>query len=370
MMLGVLGAGQLGLMIARAAASLGATTRFLDPNKSACAQSVGDLIPAPYTDRAALDRFAAGLTAATFEFESIPADAVSYLADKVPTAPPAEALAASQDRLLEKHLLESAGIPVAPWREVSSPQTLRDAIDHLGAPCILKARTGGYDGKSQARILSPDHAPAAWDALTRAPAICEQIIPFDRELSIIAARSHLAQTVFFPTNQSHHTHSILTKTISPAPDLDQSRIAQLHNQITALLDRLQYVGVFTVECFAASDQLIANETAPRVHNTGHWTIEGTAASQFEQHARAVLRLPLAPIRLTYHCAAMLNIIGIEPDPSIAEIPGATLHLYNKSPKPGRKLGHLTITADTYPQLEERTKQAERAYTPLFATAAL
>ncbi len=370
MILGVLGAGQLGLMIARAAANLGATTRFLDPNPNACAQSVGELIVAPYTDASALDRFAQELTAATFEFESIPAQTVEYLAARVPTAPSSKALAASQDRLHEKHLLESADIPVADWRPVDSIDALHTAINQLAVPCILKARTGGYDGKSQARIPSPDDAQAAWNAIDQRPAICERIIPFDRELSVIAVRSKNAQTLFYPVNQSHHTRGILTKTISPAPTTNPDQIALLQARITHLLDQLNYVGVFTVECFQTADKLIANETAPRVHNTGHWTIEGAAASQFELHARAVLDLPLAPIRLTHNHSAMLNIIGIEPDPALASIPGATLHMYGKHPKPARKIGHLTITADSPDQLAERTEQAERIYSPLLAPASV
>lgn len=364
MILGVLGAGQLGMMLAQAAHQLGASTRFLDPNPRACARRSGELIVGEYADTEALDRFAEGLTAATYEFENVDPRGAAYLAKKVAVRPSPDALVASRDRLNEKRLLESAGIPVPEWRAIDSIEDLRSCVEAIGAPCILKARTGGYDGKGQARIRGASDIEQAWEAIGRRPAICERMIPFTRELSVIAARSQSGEVLFYPTNESHHSRGILIRSISPAPSTDSALVEYMHARIRDLLDSRDYIGVFTVELFETGDALLANETAPRVHNTGHWTIEGTTASQFENHARAVLGMPLAPIEPTHPCCAMLNIIGVEPNPALAQVPGATVHLYGKSPKPGRKIGHCTISADSLSELYARIERAEAIYAPL------
>jgi len=348
--LGVLGGGQLARMLALAAAPLGVRTRVLDPNPAACAADVADHVHADYDDSAALERFARGLAAATYEFENVPAHAADALAALAPLRPGAASLRAAADRVAEKHALVDAGFEVAPWAQADDHADLPNALDHVGTPCLIKARTGGYDGKGQARVHSPEQAAEAFDAIGRRPVILERLIPFDRELSIVAVAAHTGERAFYPLAQNHHAGGILRHTIAPAPE-QAGVAAQARSHAAALADNLGHVGVITVELFQVGGRLIANEFAPRVHNSGHWTIDAARTSQFENHVRAVLGLPLGQTDARSP-AVMLNCIGrMPPRDRVLAYPGARLHDYAKRQRPGRKVGHVTIPLENGPQAD-------------------
>jgi 5-(carboxyamino)imidazole ribonucleotide synthase len=377
--IGILGAGQLGRMLALAGYPLDLEFRFLDPTPDSPARHLGEFICAPYDDEAALARFVDGLDLVTFEFENVPASALEYLEAHLPTAPPRQALATGQDRLEEKTLFRALGIETSPFAVVDTRADLEAAAAELGLPAILKTRRFGYDGKGQFRLRTPADLDAAWEALGGVPLILEGFVDFDRELSIIAARGRDGETVFYPLTENHHEGGILRLSLAPAPRLGQDPAPALdpaaaHDlapdpvpdpatnpalQTTAeryaglVLDRLDYTGILAIELFQRGGQLLANELAPRVHNSGHWTIEGAETSQFENHLRAICGLPLGETTPRGH-SAMLNLIGTTPDPAaVLAVPGAHLHNYGKAPRPGRKLGHITLRADDREILEER-----------------
>lgn len=344
--IGVLGGGQLGQMIARAGQSLaGHTFRFLDPSQEACAASAGELIIADYNNHAALDRFASGLDLVTYEFENVPLSAVEYLQTKLPVRPGTASLRTSQDRLLEKQLFTTHNVPTAPYRHIQSLDDLEQAVRDIGVPGVLKARSGGYDGRGQFVIHDNTQTQTAFHAINAKAAVYEQFIPFQRELSLVAVRSTTGQTAFYPLVENVHRGGILITTTAPAPNITPQLEQAAQKHVADLMHHLDHVGVFTVEFFEHNNQLIANETACRVHNTGHWTIEGARTSQFENHVRAITgqqpgdTSPIGP-------TIMLNLIGIAPSThSLEQIPGATVHLYGKQPRPGRKLGHVTLRID-------------------------
>jgi 5-(carboxyamino)imidazole ribonucleotide synthase len=382
--IGILGAGQLGRMLALAGYPLDLEFRFLDPTPDSPARHLGEFICAPYDDEAALARFVDGLDLVTFEFENVPASALEYLEAHLPTAPPRQALATGQDRLEEKTLFRALGIETSPFATVDTRADLEAAAAELGLPAILKTRRFGYDGKGQFRLRTPADLDAAWEALGGVPLILEGFVDFDRELSIIAARGRDGETVFYPLTENHHEGGILRLSLAPAPRLGQDPAPALdpaaaHDlapdpvpdpatnpalQATAeryaglVLDRLDYTGILAIELFQRGGQLLANELAPRVHNSGHWTIEGAETSQFENHLRAICGLPLGSTAPRGH-AAMLNLIGTTPDrAAVLEIPGAHLHLYGKAPRPGRKLGHITLRADDRETLQQGLKELQ------------
>jgi 5-(carboxyamino)imidazole ribonucleotide synthase len=329
-------------MLALAGYPLGLEFRFLDPNPESPARHLGEFICAPYDDEAALARFVDGLDLVTFEFENVPAQVLEYLEAHLPTYPPRQALATGQDRLEEKTLFRALGIETSPFATVDTRAELEEAAAKIGLPAILKTRRLGYDGKGQFRIRTTDDLDAAWDALGGVPLILEGFVDFDRELSIIAARGRNGETVFYPLTENYHEGGILRRSHAPAPQLDPELQATAERYAAAVLDRLGYTGILAIELFQRGDSLLANELAPRVHNSGHWTIEGAEATQFENHLRAICGLPLGDTTPRGE-ATMLNLIGTTPDPeAILAIPGAHLHLYGKAPRPGRKLGHLTI----------------------------
>lgn len=343
---GVLGAGQLGRMLALAGIPLGMRFTFLSDVASRGAEQVGDVIVGDYHDRATLERFADRVDVLTYEFENVPVDAAEILAARRPLWPPVAALATAQDRAAEKAACTALGIPVAPHMLVDSRESLDEAVRTIGAPGILKTRRMGYDGKGQARIQSPTDTDAAWRALGGVPLIYEGLVRFDRELSVIAVRSVRGACRVYPVTENHHRDGILRRSIAPAFALAEDRREEAARYAEAVMASLGYVGVFALEMFETAEGLVVNEMAPRVHNSGHWTIEGAETSQFENHVRAVCGLPLGDCASAGY-SAMLNIIGKHPAVErVLSVPDTHLHLYDKSERPGRKLGHITVRSRT------------------------
>ena len=342
--IGILGGGQLGRMIALAAARLGYRCHVYCPEEDAPAAEIAPRATrAGYGDEAALDAFADAVDVVTLEFENVPAEAVMRIAERVPVRPDARALAVAQDRVAEKTFLNSIGVATARFREVASAGDIRLAMADIGAPAILKTARLGYDGKGQQAVGPGDDPEAAWRQLGAGRAILEERIDFEREASVVIARGPDGATVAYDTAENAHENGILRTSRVPAriPSAVDRGARALAARIAGALD---YVGVLAVEFFVARDgALLANEIAPRVHNSGHWTLDACAASQFEQAVRAACGLPLAdPAR--HSDAVMTNILGAEAGdwPEIAAEPGACLHLYGKADaRPGRKMGHVT-----------------------------
>lgn len=360
---GVLGGGQLGRMLALAGVPLGLRFVFFDPVAQSPAGHVGELIVGRYDDHGALDRFIETVDVVTYEFENVPTAAAEYVAARRPVWPPVGTLHVAQDRLREKEFFQSLGIATAPFAAADSRETLRAAIEQVGVPGIVKTRTMGYDGKGQYRVASMADADAAWDALAGeaggASLIYEGFVTFDRELSILSARGQTGEIVHYPLVENVHHEGILRLSTAPAPAVDAALQQLAESYATRVLQELDYVGVLAIELFAAEGTLIANEMAPRVHNSGHWTIEGSETSQFENHVRAVCGLPLGnPAMVGY--VAMLNLIGSAPPlPALLAIPDAHAHLYGKRAAPRRKVGHVTIRAASADVVRERVAMARR-----------
>ncbi len=391
---GILGGGQLARMLALAGAPLGLRFLVMDTEADACAGQCAPLLVGDYRDPVALAEFASRVDVATFDFENVPAESAQWLSDRIPVFPNPGALAIAQDRLAEKRLFGELGIPVPAFADVDSRAALAAAVAVIGTPCILKTRRLGYDGKGQVRIQSgtgnrtaetgcrseqrswpegraagaarksgaghggaavaPERdlaaaVDAAWTSLGAQAGtvglILEAFVPFERELSVVAVRGRDGEFRAWPLTENWHVDGVLSASLAPAGvDAGLAETAVAHAR--ALAERLDYVGVFALELFCRDGELLANELAPRVHNSGHWSIEGAATSQFENHLRAVLGLPLgATDALGPTC--MLNWIGALPaaDPVLRE-PGGRWHDYGKSPRDGRKVGHATFRADT------------------------
>ena len=342
MRVGIVGGGQLGRMLALAGYPLDIRCTTLDPARDSPASQVAPSIVGAYDDRQALARLADGADVVTYEFENVPVEAARFLVELAPVFPPAEALETAQDRMREKELFDDVGLPTAPHEAVATPEELRAAVGRVGTPAVLKSRRLGYDGKGQAVIHDAVLAEDAWRAIGEVPAILERLVRFDRELSIIGARGRDGSVAFYPLVENHHREGILRLSVAPAPDLTPGLQAHAESRARAVMDRLEYVGVMAIELFQVGDELLGNEMAPRVHNSGHWTIEGAETSQFENHLRAVTGMPLGSTVARGSCA-MVNLIGTVPDAAaVAAVKGAHLHLYGKEPRPGRKLGHVTI----------------------------
>lgn len=355
---GVLGAGQLGRMLGLAGRALGFELSFLDPTAASPAAAVGELVVSDYADGGALLRLA-GSDVVTFEFENVPVAAVKALEGRVKVHPSSAALEVAQDRLNEKTCFRSLGIGTPPFEPVSSEAELEQALERIGLPAVLKTRRLGYDGKGQAVLRSQADAERAFQQLGPSPLILEGFVKFERELSIIAVRSASGETACYPLVENHHHAGILRKTLAPAPGVSAELQRAASRSIEKLLSHLDYVGVLALELFEVDGELLANEIAPRVHNTGHWTIEGARTSQFENHLRAILGLPLGSTE-ALSLSAMLNIIGTAPDPArILAVPDAHLHWYGKEPRPGRKVGHVTVRAPDAETLAQRTGELER-----------
>ena len=341
--IGIIGGGQLGRMMAMAAARLGYKCRIFDPHESPCAAEVAaGFTRGAFDDVDALRCFGEQCDVVTYEFENLPVEPLSVLGEKL--RPGTRSLAVAQDRAEEKRFVESTGARVAPWRAVDSLEDVRAAIGELGVPLVLKTRRYGYDGKGQSWIRSLDEAEAAWEAIGRQPAVAEAGMTFDAEFSVVLARSSNGDTRAFPLARNEHEGGILRTSIVPAGPAIEALADGAIVSARAIAEALDHVGVLTVEFFACADGAIVNEIAPRVHNSGHWTIEGAKTSQFEQHVRAILGLPLGDAALVASGASMENLIGSDVDrwaDMVAE-PGASLHLYNKGEaRPGRKMGHVT-----------------------------
>jgi 5-(carboxyamino)imidazole ribonucleotide synthase len=392
---GILGAGQLGRMLGLAGAAMGVRCRFLDEpvggtpdepeapardgspgNPSPAlrarqstrpASAVGEVLEHGFGVGPQLDRFVDGLDAVTYEFENVPAALAGAIAERVPVRPSARSLEVAQDRLRERELFASLGIATPRWAAVSSLADLKDAIEGgFPLPAIVKTRRMGYDGKGQAWIRDAGDAGDAWGAVAGSAsgtvdAILDEAIPFEREVSVIAVRGADGETRCYPPVENVHRGGILARSVAPASGIAGGLLADLERAAAAVADGLGHVGVLAAEFFETPDgRLLANEFAPRVHNTGHWTIEGAETSQFENHLRAVLGWPLGSCAMRSGHAAMVNIIGAWPDRrALLAVPGASLHDYEKAPKPGRKIGHVTLIAADLGGLRERLDAVER-----------
>ena len=329
-------------MLALAGYPLGLEFLFFDPSAECCAEPVGELIRADYDDQAALADFCERIDVASFEFENVPQSAAEFVAARRALRPGFAVLGTAQDRLNEKNLFESLGIPVPGFAAVDSRSALDQALSLLGFPAVLKTRRMGYDGKGQAVLRSPDDVETAWSRLGGQPLILERFVAFERELSCLTVRGSDGTIAHYPVVENVHRSGIL-HTASPRADDPLQGLAEDYSR--RIVEHFDYVGVLAFEFFAVGAQLLANEIAPRVHNSGHWSIEAAVCSQFENHLRAVCGLPLGSTALRQH-SLMLNCIGTEPAPEqILAINGAHLHRYGKTPKPLRKLAHITLCAD-------------------------
>ena len=356
--LGILGGGQLARMLAIAGAPLGVQTLVVDGTADACAGQVAPLVVADWHDQAALGEFARKVDAVTFDFENVPADTAHWLAERVVVFPNPRALAVAQDRLAEKTLFRDCGLATPEFVPVDTRADLDRALAVTGAPAILKTRRLGYDGKGQFRLRTAEDADAAWAALGAQAAahglILEAFVPFERELSVLAVRSRDGDFRTWPLTRNWHTDGVLSLSLAPAPDIDalQPRATALAR---TLAERLDYVGVFALELFVKDGELLGNEMAPRVHNSGHWTIEGAHTSQFENHVRAVLGLPLGDTGAR-GASLMFNWIGELPDPApVLRTVDGHWHDYGKQARPGRKVGHATVCASDAATLVERAE---------------
>ena len=354
--IGVLGAGQLARMLALAGIPLGFKFLYVDPSHSSPASLLGEQIVAPFEDATALQKLADSSDLITYEFENIPVSVVRKLAQTRSVFPPPIALESSQDRLLEKQFFNQHGIDTAPFYPVDDQPSLEQAIAVLKLPLILKTRRFGYDGKGQFLVKSLEDAITAFNQLGQKGIIAEGFVKFDRELSCIAVRGIDGATFFYPLVENFHHEGILRLSLAPAQIQVTDLNLQASAQVGRILQALDYVGILAVEFFEKEGRLIANEMAPRVHNSGHWTIEGAETSQFENHIRAVAGLPLGNPK-PRGFSAMINIIGSMPDASkVLKIPGVHLHDYGKEPRAGRKLGHLTIRADSLEELNRTLRE--------------
>jgi 5-(carboxyamino)imidazole ribonucleotide synthase len=356
---GILGGGQLARMLALAGAPLGVRFVVVDSAEDACASQVAPLIKADWRDFAALEQFASRIDVATFDFENVPADTAQWLTEHTQVFPNPRALAVAQDRLEEKTLFRKLGLDTPAFAPVDTRDELENAARTIGFPAVLKTRRLGYDGKGQFRLKSAADIDAAWQSLGGVPLILEAWVAFEREVSVIAVRARDGEFRIYPLVQNWHSDGILSASLAPAPHAETlTQKASQHAR--KLAESLDYVGVFALELFVKDGNLLGNEMAPRVHNSGHWTIEGAACSQFENHVRAVLGLPLGDTS-ALGISVMLNWIGELPDAlPVLSTPNAHWHDYGKSPRAGRKVGHATLCAHTASEISERLAHVARA----------
>jgi 5-(carboxyamino)imidazole ribonucleotide synthase len=353
MTIGILGGGQLGYMLALAGYPLGLHFRFLDPSPEAPVGRIANRVTADFNDQQALEKFSHGLEVVTYEFENVPVAAAKFLAERVPVYPPEVALEEAQERLREKRLFRRLEIPTTEFAEVAKREDLDAAVKQVGLPAMLKTCRMGYDGKGQWLLRTADDVEKARLELPGVPLILEKFVPFTREFSILGVRGRNGDIAFYPLIENHHRGGILRLSLAPAPNLTASLQLEAEDAARKLLKALGYVGVLCIEFFEVDGRLLANEMAPRVHNSGHWTIEGAVTSQFENHLRAILGMPLGSTAAV-GVSAMINLIAEIPESGeVLKVSNAHLHLYGKEPRAGRKLGHVTVRADHFEKLQER-----------------
>ncbi len=348
----ILGGGQLAQMLGAAASSMGVRCRVLDPAPDACAARTCEHVLGGYDNPASLRRLVTGASTLTFEFENVPAsllDEAEHLG--IPARPNGEALRTASDRLAEKQLFESIGMVVPPFQAVGSLSDLTRAVDNVGCPLVLKSRSGGYDGRSQARVDRPEAAQRAWETIGCVPCLAERRVELLDEISVITCRGRSGEVRLYPLVSNTHSDSILVRSQAPAT-LATPMAEMAQAWATELAIRLDYTGVLALELFLTPDGIMANEFAPRVHNTGHWTINGAECSQFVNHIRAVLGMELGSTQASGH-SVMRNLIGSVPANNLrARHTGIHWHEYGKAARPGRKLGHVNITAPTASECQE------------------
>ena len=364
--IGVLGSGQLGRMFALAARELGYRIVIYSPDNDSPAGQIGDVeITADYLDLPRIRAFAANVDVVTFEFENVPSATTTAAAEAVPVRPDGQVLHVTQHRLREKTFLQEHGFPVTPFRRIDSLESFQSATQEIGLPAVLKTASFGYDGKGQVKIQRVEEAAVAWESLRGAEGIYEGFVEFEKEISVVAARTLQGEVKTFPVFENAHHRHILDMTFAPA-QISRELAREAENLAAGILGALNVVGLLTVEMFVTRDgRLLVNELAPRTHNSGHLTIDACATSQFEQQVRAVCGLPLGDASLLQP-AAMANLLGDlwsegEPDWAAAlEDPHVKLHLYGKSEaRPGRKMGHLTAMGTTVDEAVQRVKAARK-----------
>jgi 5-(carboxyamino)imidazole ribonucleotide synthase len=347
-------------MLALAGIPLGLRFRFLEPRSPAPVDGLGEVVRCAYDDPDALHRFGVGVAVVTYEFENVPVVAARALADEVPVFPPPAALEVAQDRMREKVVFQRLGIPAPRWQAVDTREELEHAAQAVGLPAVLKTRHLGYDGKGQAVLRGPGDLDPAWERLGGRPLLLEGFVDFERELSIVAVRGRGGAEVYYPLVENRHRSGILVETTAPAPRVSAELQSRAEDHVRALFGELDYVGALALELFQVGDELLANELAPRVHNSGHWSQDGAVTSQFENHLRAVFGLPLgstAPVGTT----VMLNLLGdLPPLRAILAEPGAHLHLYDKAPRSGRKLGHVNLVGSDPASIEAAAERVRAA----------
>jgi len=355
MTVGIVGAGQLGRMLALAGYPLGLDFLLLDPSREAPAGRVAPLLHGAFTDGRLLARLARRCEVVTFDWENVPATGLNGLARQhgARICPPIAALAAGQDRVAEKRLFERLAVPTTRWRAVGSHREFTRALEAVGVPGVLKTRRLGYDGKGQAIVRTAADVERAWTQLGHVPLLYEEWVPFDCEVSIIGARSVSGEVAVYPLCGNVHGQGILRLTRAPFGPQRWQRLAARY--LMRVLAHFRYTGILTIEFFVRRGRLIANEMAPRVHNSGHWTIEGATTSQFENHLRAILDLPLGATRARGF-SAMINLIGrLPPRGKLLALQGVHLHDYGKAPRQGRKVGHCTVVEPTAAARDARTR---------------
>lgn len=359
MLIGILGGGQLARMMALAGIAMGLRFRVLDHGSDCCASAVAEFVRGEFQDLELIDRFSNGLHAATFDFENVPADSVTRLATVVPVRPGAAVLRMSQDRVLEKQAFQSLGIAVGDFMAIDDLPGLCLAAERFSGQMVLKTRRLGYDGKGQARVRPDSDLAQAFGDLGGAGLIAEAFVPFQRELSLVCTRGIDGAMVFYPLVENVHIGGVLALTLAPAK-VTESLSAQAHLAARRVADAYSYVGTFAIEFFELEQRLLVNEMAPRVHNSGHWSIEGAVTSQFENHLRAVLGWPLGTAQARSP-AAMINFLGQVPSPVPAlRLPGVHWHDYGKAPRAARKVGHVTMLAEDSSALVARIHEVLEA----------
>jgi 5-(carboxyamino)imidazole ribonucleotide synthase len=356
---GILGGGQLARMLALAGAPLGVRCVQLAPEPEVATGLVAT-ISASYTDRAALRELAGQADVVTYESENIPVEAVEFLAGMITVQPPPRSLACAGDRWEEKDLFARLDIPTARFARIAGSADVGAAAAITGLPAVVKTRRLGYDGRGQMVCRSEEDLLTAWQRFGGVPLLCEELIEFRREISVVAVRGRDGAVRCYPPSENVHEHGMLRSTIAPAPGMADEVAATAGTCVTRIMETLDHVGVLALEMFDHGQALLANEIAPRVHNTGHWTIEGAETSQFENHLRAILGWPLGSTHPRSH-AVMLNLIGETPAlPQLLAVPGAHVHLYAKQPRAGRKLGHVTALAHSEDEARRRLRELAAA----------